>query len=272
MVLAHRKDQCHVDGHAGGDEFFQGVEPGGRGRRFDHPILMPRRPLAPQPHVLGDPLRVRQVQLRVFQQRIDLEADVAVVAAGRLPHGQEDLLGVAHQQVGHLPGDFVVVEPLPGQPIDVRVEPSGGHQIGHDDRVRRCAGGAGGSIRADQIGVDRVEPEFRTRRQQRFDGIWHERGSPKVTCRRSQGEGDGGGCRENAFDSVKLSSDNLLRPLRSLDSRELLVGKLSLSPRPLLGGVAFDQPTVDEVGNQTLHVELRVKQLRPLQARIESPE
>ena len=119
-----------------------------------------------------------QVQLRVLQQRIDLETDVAVVAAGLLPDGQEDLLGVADQLVGHLPGDLAVVEPLPHQPLDVRVEPSGGHQIGHDDRVGRCAGGARGSIRADQVGVDRVEPEFRAGGQQGFDGIWHGQVSP----------------------------------------------------------------------------------------------
>ena len=80
---------------------------------------MARRPLPPQPHILADPLRMRQVQLRVFQQRIDLEAHVAVVAAGLLPDGQEDLLGVADQRVGHLPGDLAVVEALPHKSLDL---------------------------------------------------------------------------------------------------------------------------------------------------------
>ena len=44
--------------------------------------------------------RMGNVGVRVFQQRIEFEADVAVVALGLLPDGQEHRLGLAHQRVG----------------------------------------------------------------------------------------------------------------------------------------------------------------------------
>ena len=57
------------------------------------------------------PLRDGHVAVRVFQQRVELEADVAVVAAGLLPDRQEDLLGRLTSLSVMRPGDGLVVVP-----------------------------------------------------------------------------------------------------------------------------------------------------------------
>ena len=46
--------------------------------------------------------------LDVFEQRIELEADIAVVAIRLLPNGQELRLRFFHELIGQQPGDFFV--------------------------------------------------------------------------------------------------------------------------------------------------------------------
>ena len=112
-----------------------------------------------------------QIELGVLQKRIHLETHIAVVAAGLLPDGQEDVLGMADQLVGQFPGDLLVAPALLHEAIDQVVAPSAGDKIGDDDRVRGGAGGPRGEIPLHQVRVDRIEPEFRTRCQEGLDGI-----------------------------------------------------------------------------------------------------
>ena len=60
-----------------------------------------------------------------------------------------------------------------------------------------------------------------------------------------------------AFRSAKVT-------LLSRSERQLFVGELAFLPGPLLRFIAFDQPPVDEVGDQALDVELRVEEFRAL--------
>ena len=61
------------------------AEPARRGRHLDHPVLVPGRPLLAELDVLRRPLGRGHVAGRVFEQRVELEADPAVVAAWSRP-------------------------------------------------------------------------------------------------------------------------------------------------------------------------------------------
>lgn len=50
-----------------------------------------------------------QIQLGIFNQRVELEADIAIVAAAGLPGGQERLLCFADQLIGQFPGNGFIV-------------------------------------------------------------------------------------------------------------------------------------------------------------------
>ncbi len=150
-------------------QFFQGVEPRRRGRHLDHPIAMPGRPFAPQLDVLGDALLVRRSGLRIFQQRIQLEAHVAVVAARFVPRRQENLLGIADQTVGQLPGDLRIVQALLDQLIQPLIEAAGLDEVADDDGIRGRTGGAdarfdrtrSGSIESSQSFVPQATRDSR---------------------------------------------------------------------------------------------------------------
>ena len=68
------------------------------------------------------------------------------------PDRQKNVLRLADQHVGQFPGDLTVVEPLVNPPGDFLVESTCGHQVGHDDRVRRGAGRAGSPIASTSLG------------------------------------------------------------------------------------------------------------------------
>ena len=76
-----------------------------------------------------------QLARRIFQQRVELETDVAVVAECVAVHGGEDTLGVAHELVRHGPRDGLVVEALFEEFLQIIVEAAGLDQVGDDDRV-----------------------------------------------------------------------------------------------------------------------------------------
>ena len=106
-------------------------------------LSWPVRPLPAQLDVAGHALVVRQRAVRIFQQRIELEAHIAVVALRCFPHRQKHFLRVAHDAVGQLPGRFLVAQPLfAEQRVQLVVEAARLDQVGNDDRVRRRAGGA----------------------------------------------------------------------------------------------------------------------------------
>ena len=58
-----------------------------------------------------------RAQFGVFEQRIEFEADIAVVAAGALPYWPKHVLSLADQLIRHSPGDCFVVRPSRNKPI-----------------------------------------------------------------------------------------------------------------------------------------------------------
>ena len=66
------------------------------------------RPGFAQLDVAGHALGVRRAELGILQQRVELEAHVAVVAVRLFPHRPKHGLGFAHQFVGRPPGDLFV--------------------------------------------------------------------------------------------------------------------------------------------------------------------
>src|SRR5439155_4772388 len=107
-VLSRRERERDVDRDAGRGELFEGGQPGGRRRHLDHAVIVSGAPLLAEGDVLPRALLARALALRILQKRIQLEADVAVVAARLLPDGVEDFLGVPDDAVGHLPSDLFV--------------------------------------------------------------------------------------------------------------------------------------------------------------------
>ena len=86
--------------------------PAGVAGTFIMRLHVPLGPLLAQLDVARHALGVRRAGLRILQQRVELEAHVAVVAAGLLPDRAKHGLGLADQLVGHLPGDLLVGELL----------------------------------------------------------------------------------------------------------------------------------------------------------------
>ena len=111
---------------------------------------------------------MRQIHFGVFQERIHLETHVAVVPAGLLPDREKDLLGLQDQVVGEPPSYLLLGQSFLDKAVDEVVVAAAGNQIGHDDRIGGCPGGAGRAIATHQIGVYRVEPEFCARGKQGF--------------------------------------------------------------------------------------------------------
>src|SRR5262249_42722918 len=140
-----------------------------RGRHLDHAVVAASAVVLAQFDVAGAPLRHGQLAGGVLQQRVQLEADVAVVAVRLVPGGAEDLLRLGDQVVGDLPGDGLVVEPLPQLFGEEVVEPAGLDQVGDDDGVGRGPGGAPGAVGGDFLRVDGVKPELGATGDQGFE-------------------------------------------------------------------------------------------------------
>ena len=104
LVLPHREDQRYIQRHSRRTQRFKRSQPGRRRRHFDHPIAMTRRPLLAELNVASHFFFVCQLAGGVFEQRIEFEADVPVVAARLLPHRQEHILRRSHHLIRKLPG------------------------------------------------------------------------------------------------------------------------------------------------------------------------
>jgi hypothetical protein len=114
-----------------------------------------------------------QITFRVFEERIELEADVAIVAVGLAPDRLEDLLGLAHEHVGQLPGDIAVGEAGTQMLLERLIEAAGLDEVGDDDRIGGRARGAPGAILTHEVRVDRIEPEFGSGRDQGLQRTGH---------------------------------------------------------------------------------------------------
>jgi hypothetical protein len=107
-----------------------------------------------------DTVGVAGAQFTVLQQRIEFEADVTIVSAGLLPDGQEDVLSLLDEAIGHGPGDGGVVVTFGSEGGDFTVETAGLEQVGDDDGIAGSAGGSEGAVAGDELRVDGIEPEF----------------------------------------------------------------------------------------------------------------
>ena len=124
---------------------------------------MASAPLLAQLDVLPRTLGDGQITVRIFKQRIQFEADIAVIATRLLPNGQKNFLGLAHEHIGKAPGDILIAEPFAHQAVEVLVEATAFDEIGDDDRVGGGAGGAQGAVAFDEVGIDRIEPQLGAR-------------------------------------------------------------------------------------------------------------
>ncbi len=108
------------------------------------------------------PLLRGQFRIQGVQQRIQLEADVPVVALGRFPRRQENLLGLADEQVRQLPGDALVVQGLLNEFRDLSVKATRLDEVADDDRVGGRSSRAPLAILGHRIGVHRIQPQLGT--------------------------------------------------------------------------------------------------------------
>ena len=173
LVLRSREDQRHVQRHAGRYPGARAPGCGRRGGHLDHAIAVSGRPAGAERDIAGHPLVVGQATVRILEERIELEAHPAVVASRRLPDLPKHLLRTAHQVVGERPGDRVVVVAGGDALRDPAVEASGLDEVGNDDRVARGPGRARRPRLPDEVGIDRIEPEFRAAGDERGESGWH---------------------------------------------------------------------------------------------------
>ncbi len=80
LVLAGGEDEGDVEDDAGGAEIFEGGEAGGGGGDFDHAVFVAGGPLFAEGDVARDAVGKGGAGLGIFEQGIEFEADVAVVA------------------------------------------------------------------------------------------------------------------------------------------------------------------------------------------------
>ena len=142
LVLPLRENQRDVERDAGGGEVFECRQPSRRRGDLDHAVGVAGRPFLSQLDVLFRLVGDRQRAGRVFEQRIELEADVPVVPFRRLVDRQKDVLRLPHEKIGHLPGGRIVIETARHEIGQLPVEAAGLDQVGDDDRIGRGAGGA----------------------------------------------------------------------------------------------------------------------------------
>jgi hypothetical protein len=96
---------------------------------------MTGRPLLAQGNVSFDALGVRDVGLRIFQQWVEFEADVAIVPLGFLPDAAEYRLRFLDEFVGQRPGEVVILETLIDELFNIGIESPGLDQVGDDHGV-----------------------------------------------------------------------------------------------------------------------------------------
>ncbi len=165
---------------------------GRSGGDFNHAVFVASRPLLAQLDIPLDPLGLRR-RVGVFQQRIKLEAHIAVVALGFAIHRQKDRLRLPHQLVGHLPSDLLVAELLGNEFVEIAIESPRLDQVGNDDRIRGRARGAQRMVAGHQFRVDRIEPKFRPTGDQRFERRSHSEAPASRSKKLKRGREPGGG-------------------------------------------------------------------------------
>ncbi len=117
-------------------------------------------PLLAKFDVLLDSVAMRQVRLRVFEQWVELEAHVAVVTPRLVPDGLENFLCAADEFVGHVPCNLAIVHAFAHRLVEFVVEAASLNEVGNDDGIRRRPTGAELSVAANEVRIDRVEPQL----------------------------------------------------------------------------------------------------------------
>ena len=162
-VLFRREGERDVERDSGRRQFLQSAQPARRVRHFDHAVGMARTPFLAQLDVESRAFRYRQIALGVFDERVQLKADIAVVAVRRVPDRKEDLLRLAHEHVGHGPGNFLILEAIAEQLGHFAIETAGLDQVRDDDRVGSRSSSAPGTIACDLVRIDGIEPQLCSR-------------------------------------------------------------------------------------------------------------
>jgi len=121
---------------------------------------MARGPLLAELDIELGAFRLGDIKLRILDQGVQFEADVAIVALGGFPGRKEYVLCPFHQPVGHGPGDVFVLKAVAHESSQIVVEPPGFNQIGNDDRIGSRSGDAPLTVAGDFIRVDGIEPNF----------------------------------------------------------------------------------------------------------------
>ena len=111
IILTHRKNQGDVESHACCGQFLERIETCWRGRHFDHSIIVSSCPFFAEGDIVSHAFGMRHVYGRVFQKRIEFEADPTRVPFGPNPNGVEFSLCVNDQIIGHTPADGRVILP-----------------------------------------------------------------------------------------------------------------------------------------------------------------
>ena len=222
-ILAVGEDERNVEVHPGGSQRFERIEAGIGGGDLDQAVLSSQTPLLPKFDVPAGALGGRRGQLAVFQQRIQLEADVTVVALRCRPDGTERCLRVTDQLIRERPSDALIGQTCGGQLPYSGITLAGLDDVGDDDWIRSGSGCPEGVVLLHLGGINRVQPEFCSRGDERLER--HGKGSfflgsaPGSTIRRAGGFGKCGPGRQawrptDSVDAVPPVSGEGRRPRR----------------------------------------------------------
>ena len=159
-ILPLGKDQRDVQVDAGRCQFFQGRQARLCGRHLDQPVDVPASPMLAQFDVFPDALIKGRGERRIFQQRVQFEADVAVIAMRPFPDRQKHVLGLPDQIIRHFPGDRGIVHAFVDQTSHVLIEAARFQDIRDDDRVGGGAGRAQNPVSLHQLRIDGIQPEL----------------------------------------------------------------------------------------------------------------
>ena len=121
---------------------------------FDHPIVMPRRPLLAQFDVSRNTVLMRQILIGVFQQGVKFKTHVTIVALSLLPDRMKYLLRIANQLIGQPPGNIIIIVTSLEKLLNLIIKTAAIEQIRDNHRIRGGASGSQLMIRTYQVGVN----------------------------------------------------------------------------------------------------------------------